>query len=164
MAEEKRMTAIEWRRLNGETEIIEERRMTEIEWWRGEEREIEKERMIEMPKFESRKIEAKSYERRILKGGYESVMIERKVVNYFSFERVAKLLIAGELGDIEGYRLPGEDTLQREAEVKAKEGGMAEEMAGDMDWSLRQPPPHVMIPGGTEMHRNWMRAKVDYII
>ena len=159
MAEEM-MTKIEWRRMCGETGI-EEKRMTESEWRRYEEREIEEKRMIERPKFESRKIEAKSYEsRRTLKGGYESIMIERKVVNYFSTERVAALLIAGELGPPEDYftGTEWEDNPDRAAVEFAK--GFAGEMAVDMAWTLGQPTPIHCV---SEMERNWMRAQLDYM-
>ena len=159
MAEEKMMTEIEWRRMCGETGI-EEKRMTEKEWRWQEEREIEEERMVERPKFEARKIEAKNYERKsYLKGGYESIMIERKVVNYFSFKRVAELLIADELGDI--IDLTGESDPQRAAEERAK--GFAKEMAGDMDWSLGIQTPRHPYPIEEMMERNWMRAQLDYM-
>ena len=161
MAEEKEMTEIEWRRMCGEKEIQEEK-MTEEEWRKSEEREIEEERMLQRPKFESRKIEAKSYEsRRTLKGGYESIMIERKVVNYFSTERVAELLIAGELGAPEDYftGTEWEDNPDRAAVEFAK--GFAKEMAVDMHWSLGQPTP---ISCTSQMDRNWMRARSDYMM
>ena len=159
MAEERRMTEIEWRRMCGETEIEEKR--TESEWRSYEEREIEEKRMIERPKFESRKIEEGRYERgSILKGGYESIMIERKVVNYFSFERVAALLIAGKLGPPEDY-ITGtewEDNPDRAAVEFAKI--FASEMARDMDWTLGQPPPGTC---ASQMDGNWMRAQLDYM-